>query len=108
MLIGNWCKLGSNYHLVINEHKLNLEKLNSHVLQCFLPKFDQIYLAVSQQSMIKDNDDEPELFIPNTFIYIYENDLLYCPPLPFEIKCLKNKLNNSLQTSKFSFYRIKI
>ena len=76
MLVSDW--KGDQYQMIINEKILNLNKLNTHVLEVILPKFDSQNLVNSK-----------------TLIYIFENQQLFCEPIPFEIK------NNSVNSDDF-------
>lgn len=76
-MIGNWDENSNyseknencKYHILLNDVKIIVNKINSHVLECTLPSFDFNLKA--------------------TLLHIYENDNLVCDPLPFRIKYTK-------------------
>lgn len=74
MLVSEWKnptnEQNETYQMIINEKILNLTQLNNHVLETILPKFDNL------------NESSKH----DTFIYIYENQQLFCEPIPFEIR----------------------
>ena len=91
MLIGNWSDIDtkndlnfSKYYIIINGEKINLKQLNKHVLECILPQFD------SDNKDFHNNSSCSEPFstlnISNTFVNIFENEKLFCAPIPFKIK----------------------
>ena len=91
MLIGNWSDIDtkndlnfSKYYIIINGEKINLKQLNKHVLECILPQFD------SDNKDFRNNSSCSEPFstlnISNTFVNIFENEKLFCAPIPFKIK----------------------
>jgi len=98
MLIGNWSDLDAKndlnnlnqtkYYMILNEKKINLRQLNKHVLECILPQFD----SYSHKNNFLENSAHPEALstfnVSNTFINIYENEKLFCSPIPFKIKHL--------------------
>jgi hypothetical protein len=96
MLIGDWADEknleSTKYHILINRHKVDVKQLNKHVLECILPKFDQIYQDEQLNIILLNNScndsysSENFDFNPNTLVYIYENNILYCQPLLFQIK----------------------
>jgi hypothetical protein len=93
MLIGNWsdCDVKNNlnlnqtkYYMVLNGKKINLKQLNKHVLECILPEFD---CYSNYKKYLPENSTCLEsLNISTTFINVYENDKLFCSPIPFKIK----------------------
>ncbi len=68
--------------MLINERFVSLKQLNKHVLECILPSFD---LPTPHKAS-------------TILIYIYENQRLFCPPIPFQITATKN-------LSKLVFYQ---
>ena len=60
-----------------NGKVVNLERLNRHILECEMPKFE----SKDPKSTNKANSIRQ-----NSSIYIYENQRLYCPPIKFELK----------------------
>jgi hypothetical protein len=92
MLIGDWSEEANlqptRYHLLINRHKIDVKQLNKHVLECTLPKFDHLYQDEQLNNSLLSNslDNEDFDFNPNTLVYVYENNNLYCQPILFQIK----------------------
>lgn len=94
MIIGNWADLENSnrceYTMIVNSKKIFLNQLNKHVLECTLPRFDSIY--TDQNEVISfDQTSSSSSFVLNQFslktlIYLYENERLFCAPMPFEIK----------------------
>ncbi len=68
MLIGEWNQSNS-YKIILNEKIICPEKINQHVLEAVLPGFENL-----TNSNLK------------SLIYVYEGQLLFCEPIPFEIK----------------------
>ena len=64
----------TTYQMILNGKIINLKQLNRHVLECTLPELP-IDIGNDQSSKVV-----------NTNIFIYENQFLYCAPIPFEIK----------------------
>ena len=101
MLIGDWADeknvKSTKYHLLINRHKIDLKQLNKHVLECILPKFDQLYQDEQLNNVLLNNpfndNNTIDDFNPNTLIYIYENNTQYCEPLPFQINFSSNSIS---------------
>ena len=68
MLIGEWNNdPSSSYKIIINEKIINSKKINQHVVEAVLPRFENLTNS-------------------NNLIYVYEGQLLFCEPISFEIK----------------------
>lgn len=93
MLIGNWSDYDvknnlnlnqTKYYMVLNGKRINLKQLNKHVLECILPEFDSN--CSNYKKYLPENSTCLEsLNISTTFINVYENDKLFCSPIPFKI-----------------------
>ena len=75
----------TTYQMILNGKIINLIQLNRHVLECTLPEFP-IDMGINDQTSN----------VINTNIFIYENQFLFCAPIPFEIKRPNlSKISNS-------------
>ena len=125
MLIGNWADNKSTtttnqemnssstkpdnnkntvkYTINLNGVEIKLNQLNKHVLECNLPRFEWMFgnKQQQQQQQVATNSvqiqaNSNEEFIYKTYVYLYENGSLYCPPIAFEIKYNLAYSNRSL------------
>ena len=69
MLISEWNQ-SKSYKIIINEKIISLEIINQHVLEAVLPRFENSTNSISKSSLV----------------YVYEGQLLFCEPIPFDIK----------------------
>lgn len=131
MLIGKWADKNNysktkqenlfqncKYHLNINGIEINLNQLNEYVLECELPKFESMFVDhvdhddnnnnntyYSNNKSDADNSSysciNGQSFIYKTQLYLYENEDLYCAPIPFEIKfnSIKSNQTNSFKSN---------
>lgn len=81
--------------MIINQKVINLKQLNNLILECTLPNFESEH---SQSNNSGDFIECEKKDTEKTFIYIYDNQRLFCPPIPFEIK--KPQVKENDQTGK--------
>ena len=87
--------------MIINERVLNLKQLNKHVLECTMPSFYFSNSANNHHQQHNTENNNSNSMTSNQFttsIYIYENQRLFCPPIPFQI-IINNKTFTSATSS---------
>ena len=107
LLISNWKNLEKSnsvslklpittYQMIINQKVINLSQLNNLILECTLPDFHSEHSQINKDYLI-EHEKQQEHETEKTFIYIYDNQRLFCPPISFEIKA------NDQNGKRFSF-----